>query len=35
MSNHEFNHLKKEQLKKRVKILNVVIYMAPIIAVFS
>lgn len=35
MSNPEFKHLKKEQLKKRVKILNVVIYVAPVIAVCS
>jgi len=35
MGNPEFKHLKKEQLKKRVKILNVVIYVAPVIAVCS
>lgn len=35
MGNPEFKHLKKEQLKKRLKILNVVIYVAPVIAVFS
>ena len=35
MSNPEFKHLNKKQLRKRVKILNVVIYIAPIIAVAS
>lgn len=35
MSNPEFKHLNKKQLRKRVKILNVVVYIAGIIAVAS
>ena len=35
MSNPEFKHLNKKQLKKRVKALNVVVYVAGIIALAS
>ncbi len=35
MSNPEFKRLNKNQLRKRVKILNVVVYIAGIIAVAS
>ena len=35
MSNPEFKHLSKNQLKKRVQILNIVVYIAGIIAIAS
>jgi len=35
MSNPEFKHLNKKQLRNRVKILNLVVYIAGIIAVVS
>lgn len=35
MSNPEFKHLNKKQLRKRAKTLNVVVYIAGIIAVAS
>ena len=35
MSNPEFKHLNKKQLRKRIHILNVVVYIAGIIAVAS